>query len=417
MRHPLCLVLGLVCICSVLGNPTPAPPDKPIPVSEPIFTGALRNPFLAQLPLKTPANKTHLIAYFETAGTTQGDNPWHVLRYSYTNHPNPPPFGSHWFERALVAFRFGPHGHPAEVIQVPGHAKLRYSRFPQLAPKHNARWLVFPVSQPKETDDAIEPDHWSVIDLGKKPPQHRLISSTGTSSGLLHFRLIGDNLIYICIHNPTGDPSQGAQSLQTTGDPVYWVVQLNLLTGKTTRLASSRDHASQSPLQAEDLGMFKRVFSTGPTSFTVVGSKNRSRSSYEIQSAQWQPIDDAGIKQSSADEWNESYPGWTSINVDGFDWNLHLGLRDKKFLRAGGSKTTVDIPLRMDYGDFARSYADYKKIVQRVEKEKADFKLFMFTPHGVAVAAHGGFYFWIPMDQIKQRIRATYAAQETQSFK
>src|SRR5690606_28021588 len=200
--------------------------------------GPLRNPFFTALPvpahLRESADVYRLGHYL--VGATSG---WNLIRQSTRDKATG--------NRTTTYFlhTFDASGNPTDFQRLPVEVGTGIvTNGDQLMT--NDRWLGMagimrdPVT--RKADDV-----WLVFDRSREPWPWRAHKTASTRGFMRGAALVGDHLIYAFVHNPSGPNSGGPEDYETMGDPTFGVVDIDLVTGQETLLASSRRQPGVTP--------------------------------------------------------------------------------------------------------------------------------------------------------------------------
>lgn len=302
-------------------------------------------------------------------------------------------------------YRFDASGQPADIQRMPADIREKsVTNGDNLMT--NDRWLV--VSGMREGQDA-----WFAADRSHSPWRWRVFPAASTRGYLNGGVLVGDHLVYPFVHNPTGPRSGGPDEYETKGDPTFGVIDLDLTTGRETLIASSRRQPSVTPVESEQIAPYKSVWQVSPTGVVIRGKRGSSAHVYDTAGSGWTPYD-AAFKSA------QPKPGPTVIpptrpgyvNVDGAEWNITYGIRRgllPVFIPKGNRR--FDIPVELPDADLS-AYSDYEFALRTHErnKERANLSI-SWQPDGGVVGTGAGFHYWIPMEQVRDAIRATVSQE------
>src|SRR5690606_38073240 len=244
--------------------------------------GPLRNPFFTALPvpahLRESADVYRLGHYL--VGATTG---WNLIRQSTRDKATG--------NRTTTYFlhTFDASGNPTDFQRLPVEVGTGIvTNGDQLMT--NDRWLGMagimrdPVT--RKADDV-----WLVFDRSREPWPWRAHKTASTRGFMRGAALVGDHLIYAFVHNPTGPNSGGPEDYETMGDPTFGVVDIDLVTGQETLLASSRRQPGVTPVESEQIGPYTHIQQVSPNRVRIHGRRNASKHVYDTISGEWTAYD------------------------------------------------------------------------------------------------------------------------------
>lgn len=366
-----------------------------------LSTGPVRNPFVTAIPV-TPAQRDGMSILLLDRNMHAARTGWNLLRRDTYEQASGHRTTAHYF------YRIDASGNPTDFQLFPNQTPKAGTNGDHLSV--NERWLVIAGYQ---ADPAAQSSHdvWLIADMSQKLWRWRVMKSAGTrtySAGTL----VGDHFVYPFIHNPTGPGSGGADEYETKGDPTFGVIDIDLLTGRETLVASSRRQPAVTPAESERIAPFKAIRAVSPTGIVIQGKHKTSAHVYNTVAGTWSPYDDAfkaAQKKNAGPRF--ARPGY--VLVDDTEWNISSGIRDGR-LRAfiPGGNRVLDIPVDIPENEDLASYADYRRAVEAFEQGKtAKLRSISWQSNGGVISAGAGFYYWLPMDQIRAAIRAHAATK------
>lgn len=372
-----------------------------------IESGKLNNPFTALYAGLDPEVKAFWSLRIESSILATGSRGWYFARTSTGNKYAQTPREV----SDVIAFRLAANGGLLESRKVLSKFSLTYNTRADIQPQVSDRWMVIPGVRvlPDVLFENLK-EELAVLDMRNPARPPKFLPVAGSREGLRSLRIAGDRIVYSFVHNPTLSRGGGSTQFEQTGDPLFGIAEIDLVSGKETLLASSRRQPAQAPVEGENLGVFRELPLIGESAFTVSNKGKKSKYAFDLITREWRTLTDEDRKLVAAD--NAERPADWRIQIDGEDLSLQNTTRENN-LRFGGREVGyIDIPVKFDYSGLETTYKDWKHAVTIAQTRSVDVHKTIYpTPEGLMVSLESGFYYWLPMEKVRAILKEAVAAK------
>lgn len=362
-----------------------------------LIIGPVRNPFLTEIP--TPPeyrDKLDIMLLHPNKVSTN----WNLFRRDIRE------VASERHTMPYYFFQFDASGNPMNIHQIPARiGPVTWANGNHLVA--NERWVCASGGERNpETGEAD--DIWMVFDTSKNPWGYRIYKAASTGGLLSGSTVIGDHLVYAFVNNPVGER---AGKYKNKGDPTFGVININLITGHETLLASNRRQPPTNPWESEQIMPVTDIQIVSAMGLLAKGARKTSKHVYDPTNGTWS-VYNAAFKAANKKH-GDTFKSTERIHINDVDWYLYGTIKNNQ-LTVSAKGVKLDIPVIFPENENLKQYSDYKYALDWYGRNLSDHsRSIRWYTKGGLVPMGQGFYYWIPKDQIRSAIQSRLDQQST----